>query len=1184
MNNDLNPQKLKIEDRSIQQLLQDMLKTYAQIPFEENGVEVGKWDALFKNQLLFFWVEIHEIDLLWWQKERDIIIKNWDAHGYASAAAYIKKLTHTFYTWFIQSETYLQYWIISELESCLESVNFQMLEGTVAQMPDNEQTLKEVQHLKSRVKNKRTHNEAYFNKKSEVDQFEHLTNLSLNCLLQIQRELKGRNWDELVSTERFPPHVGLVYGFLKAYEKIKTQINELPQRHLDFYYKKVLHQGKAKAKPDQVYLFFQLDPKQENYVLPKATVLLGAPDENGNETEYETITNAYLTNAKISELRTLLIHSSKDIAPLNRISGVTGLYNRAISSEIATEYSPEERTWGFFGEDIVEDIASIGWAWSSPAFYSYGGKRSYELTFEFTKTSAADCRELIEEISTADYLSKEELFHAFFSDAFLIRITTPDGWLSIDRYTVNFLNFLKGTTDSIQINFTLLNSNESWTRYVKDTHGGNYQSIDPLIEFRIKGDTVYYPYSFLRGMEIKSLGIAVSVQNLKNLVLYNKHGLIDSTSPFPIFGVNPLKNDEFSIGSLEWMNKNVQSLDLKFNWLTLPKPNFTDYYKDYQTLSIQDSDIKISVSESLDKKEHQLFSLNEDQELVESSALENLSIYKKAKTERRIEVLSPLEKPSAFVNLKLISPEEGLGSNHYNEELILYSQQKARDRKNKLDLLPPKAPFIPYVKNLSVNYQSYNVIDTKAINNGYMSEVFDLYHIHPHGVHKVADENRITEKKLVPYLEDRAYLYLGFEDLLVGSVLGIYVKLEKSSEDVDGEVKFKLEYLGGKTWFELNQDDILENSIEKNLSSGMLTFIVPIDIANKHPLYTSDKEWIRISVESKYAGLIGKCSLIRPNGCLAQRLNIDSGEKIELAPPETIVSFKSKPKGIASLSQPIPSYGGKEAEEEHEVYNRVSHYLSHKGRMVRPRDYRRMLFQEFDNLAWIKVATASQYPESVKAGEVHIIVLPTFMNIEDLKQLSLRSEQIEVLKNYITRYSAPGIEIKIFSPQIEFVEVCVDIILNRLVTTPSLEEISELIDRTISPWAYSDGKIENVDDSFNTIDVLNELNKLPSVWKVEVCEAVQIIKQGSHYNYIDSAEGSDLLKPSTYKSILVPIMKHKIRFITKPEESKEDTTIGNMIIGTDLIVRAKSNIKKAEEVSNDSNKSLFLISTENEKF
>jgi len=1176
----LDPNKLKIDDRSIQQLLKDLLITYGQIPFIENGVEVGKWDELFKGQLLFFWVEIHESDLTWWQKERDLILKNWDIIDSDNSGKYLIKVLSTFYKWFVKAESYLQLWVIKELESCLASLDFKSLDVLIEETKNDKDFTFIINEIKKRKRERAVSSFIQREGTTKV-KFEETTNLILNCLFQIKNELMKKDWDELVSTELHPPHIGLAYGFLKAYEKVKEKINEVPKRHLDYYYKDILQQEKAKARPDENYVFFQLNKEVKSFVLPKGTVLLGEADESGKEKEYATVSDSYLTNTRISELKTLLINASDDIAPSNKINAITGIYQNEVNSELLGNYSNEKEGWCFFGEPKIEQIASVGWALASPSFLTFGGDRSYELIIELSDDSAEECRKLLEKLAEKDRHSQEELFFSYLNQAFDIQITGLTKWMSINKYQINFYDFLKKTSNAIKLNFSLLAIDEAWVPFSKEVHGDTYTSPYPLIEFKIKENTVYYPYSFLKCMRWKSLGVNIEVNNSTKLTLYNKHGLIDSASPFPLFGVTPLRKDEFSIGTSEWIYKNLSQIDVQIVWLQPPSPNLEDYYKDYKTVELKDQDFKIAVLQSKDQKEYNLFDLDSDGELKDTTLIEGVTIFKKSNSKLIPDesILKPNETPLAFVNFELSSPDVGFGSKVYNEELILFSQEKARDRKNKLNLFPPNVPFIPYVKKINVNYKSSNTVVKKAIDGGNTSELFDFFHIHPHGILKVANNESVADNNLVPNFEDRAYLYLGIEGLITGTALCLYVKLEQSNIIQKVDTDFQLEYLTGKHWSILSSDNILENTVERGLNSGMITFRVPHDIDNENPFYSKEKNWIRISVKNKHANKIGKCLMIKPNCSLIERINIGHEESIKLAEPETVVKFKSKPKQITQVSQPMSSFGGRGGENEAQMFERTAQLLGHKNRMVRPRDFKRMLFEEFDELAWIKVATPTMFPESVKAGEVHIIVLPNFTSLGELEQQNIHYERIEAIENYIKRHSYPGIKIKVFSPQIEIVEVCVDIILNRLAETPPLEELTDLINRTISPWAFSKGNIENVDMSFNTINVLNGLNKIKSIWKVEVCEAVQIIKSGTNFSYVDSAETSEQLVPSTYKSILIPSIKHKIRFITVAQDGIKDTTIGNMVIGTDLIIREQGELPLSLKEKHERKKSLFVIST-----
>lgn len=1177
----LHPKNLKIDNRSIQQKLLEMLSYYEQLPFIENGKEVGKWDALFKDQLLFLWVEIHQTNLAWWQKERETIIHHWQSNGQSSAAPYLSKLIRTFYRWKVLAESHFQTWILDELYNCVRLLNFRALYYILQQLPDSEKVMYELDQLAENLSKNQKLKEVSFSKKEEHLLVEQLSAQLLNCLLQVQKNLNQKNWDELVSTENHPPHIGMLYGFLKAYEKVQNQLNTLPKRHLDFYYKSILQQDKRAVGADDVYVFFKLKEEVETLELPKGTKLLAGTDPGGKALEYGTKSNTYLNSAEITDLKTLLVEASPYIAPLNRLSAISGIYQADIEPTPMDELAVQKTAWKLFGSATENKSAAIGWAWASPVFLSSGGQRSYQLQFECTASSAKNCRLLLQELAKEDIQSEEELFFNFFHETLELRISGTENWFSIESYTTEFLRFLKGESNSIQINFQLKENDPAWVAYSNKVHGDIYNTNFPIVEILLKGDSIYYPYSFLKELEWERLGVKLEVEDFRDVMVYNKHGLVDTSSSFPLLGVNPLQHDSFYIGSKEWANKNITELDLSIDWQQLPHPNFKSHYEDYSSLSIADDSFKISIPSSTNPQPLPLFSLNEEDELLANTNWMDISLNKAAKDLKEgIELINPTTSPSAFVQFTLLSPEGGFGSNHYNEELILFSQRKARDRKNKLDLLPPKTPFVPYAKSIRLAYQCESSINLKSINNG-SAAPFDFFHIHPHGLIKEADQNRYLSNRILPSLENRAYLYVGIKKLTVGAAFSLYFKIEESGTDYKEDLELKLEYLSGNSWLEVENDDILKNSIEGGQASGTLLFKVPQGISTKHSFYDSSKKWIRLSVDGNSSTIVGKCNFVQPNVARASRVINGDIEHIMPIKPGVVNGLLPKTKYIEAIYQPMPSFGGKVKELEEEFYQRISNQLGHKNRLVRPGDFKKMIFDNFDNISWVSVATASKYPKAIKAGEIHLVILPDFINLADIQQLKLKNRRLEEIWNFANQHCYPGIEIKVISPQIEQVEVYVDIILNRFMDSPSIKELTEIINKSIAPWAYIDhDTIENAAVPFNIVDVLIELNQLRSIYKVESCNAVQIIQEGERFTYIDTAEGNEVLSPSTYRSILIPAAEHKIRFIVDPEDSLPDVSIGNMVIGKDLIVREEVEaLKQTADQDNKINSAYYLLTT-----
>lgn len=1176
---------LKIDDRSIPQLLQTLLASYAQLPFVQDGEVKGNWDELFKDQLLFFLVDIHEANLFWWQKEREIILKNWNSTGRIKSTIFLSKLIQKFHNWYMLAERYEQWWIIKEMESCLLQLDLSGIQKALKKHENFQTVVEKIEQFIQRVQQNASFAPRTLGRKG-VHRFEHNTNQFLNCLLQVQKELKLRHWDETISTEDHPPHVGLVYGFLKAYEKVQANLNQLPQVHLDYYVKTILQHKNAPVLADEVYLFFQLNDSYESFVLPKNTGIKGL-GEDGKELVFETMESAYLTKAVISEVKSLLIDSSPEIAPLHHIHAITGIYQSDISPEKLMDDAALHSGISMFGEAVQEYQSNIGWAIASPAFLSDSGERFYELTLEVSTDSAKQLRDTVAQLFEKTSLHYDEIAFKFLGETLNLRITSAEAWETIEEYNVNYHELMHAETNKLSISFKLTASDPEWSAYTEEVHQEGYQTTFPILEIGLKAGSIYYPYSLLNQLEWESIGIRTKVKDCNTLKLYNKNGLVDPTASFPIFGLDPKLDDPFYIGAEEWVYKSLDSIDLSIHWDALPQPNLEHYYSGYETVKLKDKDFKVRFKQAVDEaEEFELFTVDEKEELQSSTNLAGVSLDMPSKkpSKRYLFDLSPRLVPEAFVELNLSSPLCGFGGAQFSEELSLFSQRKARDRKNKLDLKVPSVPFIPYVKQLKVDYESFNYITKKEVKSKQNQEQFDFFHVHPHGKLKVANGKRIEDDKLLPKLENRAYVYFGIEHLVKGAGFNLFFKFGESSISEKDTIDTRLEYLSGKSWVEIKQDYIIENTFQKGLGSGMLTFRVPYDIENNHPFYDPQKQWVRISITNEHAYAIGNCLLMRTNCSKAVRTGFEQSQSIQHIAPGVLSHFVAKElhQAVATISQPMASRGGKQVEAQSLYYKRIAQRLAHKNRAVRPEDFIQLLQERFSKIAWVKVATSTTNPKEINPGEVHLIVLPYFSNLEELRSWRLRAEEKEEMEQYLKSKCLMGVKVKVMAPRLEWVEAYVDIELNRMMNPPSIYELTDLINHAISPWAFDlRNSTEKIDGIFNTIDVLNALNQLNSIWRVPVCEAVQIIKTGRHFDYIDTAKGNEVLTPSSYQSIFIPTVKHKIRFIQDDAACLKDNTIGNMVIGMDLILKDIDEGAQLEKEKEQSVQGLYLLNSKN---
>ncbi len=103
------------------------------------------------------------------------------------------------------------------------------------------------------------------------------------------------------------PHVVLFLTFLKLLNHVKSQINGLTQKHLDFYFKERLGLTPKDSVPDVANVLFELIENIDRLEIKKDTILLAGVDKEGNELQYKTDKDTIISQAKIAQLKNVFV-------------------------------------------------------------------------------------------------------------------------------------------------------------------------------------------------------------------------------------------------------------------------------------------------------------------------------------------------------------------------------------------------------------------------------------------------------------------------------------------------------------------------------------------------------------------------------------------------------------------------------------------------------------------------------------------------------------------------------------------------------------------------------------------------------------------------------------------------------------------------------------------------------------
>lgn len=85
-----------------------------------------------------------------------------------------------------------------------------------------------------------------------------------------------------------PPQVGLYTAFVRAFMPAQALLNDLPRRHRDYYFRKILKAQPRGVRPDRVFVSFSAATLKSFALLPTGTELLAGKDAAGAPIYFRT--------------------------------------------------------------------------------------------------------------------------------------------------------------------------------------------------------------------------------------------------------------------------------------------------------------------------------------------------------------------------------------------------------------------------------------------------------------------------------------------------------------------------------------------------------------------------------------------------------------------------------------------------------------------------------------------------------------------------------------------------------------------------------------------------------------------------------------------------------------------------------------------------------------------------------
>lgn len=378
-------------------------------------------------------------------------------------------------------------------------------------------------------------------------------------------------WEPFFPEEVDPsePHYALYRTFVSFLGVLQKQVNQITQRHLDFFYEKVLRLSPKAASPDKVHMLFELAKNVYQHPLKAGTLLKAGKDETGIPVFFKTERDLIINKGKVASLKT--VFKAQDDRAIYAAPFANSQYS--LGQEELDEMNPDWPAFGFHPPETFAAIninreptdtlnyndeinAKLGFAVASPILWLQKGERVITLQVTLGRAVTKDLNQ--------------------YGEIFTISYTTEEGWWDVPAEQVVFTN--PAANDSFTLTISLTAEDLSVIPYAEEIIGEDYDSTQPMLRVLV---TNMEAYEALQEAFIKKVDIDVTVTKVRELLLQSDEGIIDPNKPFRPYGGNPELGTGFYVGYPEAFHKKLDSFNINLEYKGITEGDLTAYYSRY---------------------------------------------------------------------------------------------------------------------------------------------------------------------------------------------------------------------------------------------------------------------------------------------------------------------------------------------------------------------------------------------------------------------------------------------------------------------------------------------------------------------------------------------------------------------------------------------------------------------------
>lgn len=1008
---------------------------------------------------------------------------------------------------------------------------------------------------------------------TEINDFSQLLRGTFHDYLNTTRylvQLAPRYFQEsLEISQEHDPQVSLMITFLQLLQHARGELNEIPQKHLDYYYRHILQEQELNTDPGEAMVAFELAAGAQGAAIDAGTRLLAGKDATGADLIYTTRDSLIVTPVTIREIRQLYLSREGEQAFRRKPQGNTGAYTDSytalnllppVCQMYSAAFDPAEQPDGWFtigreqsflpADEQEMQVSTFGLYIASSLFYTSACRRKFTVRFSI---------EQIQEQFEIDTLDA----------AFDLALSGEEDWFTISAYEGRL------SADYFEIWFTL--TDEDPAIPFEAPYAAPDANNWPVLRIDLRTDARNSVYEFVKQFSITAVDISLEVEGLQELSLFNEEGPMPANQAFPLFGSFPSINSYLHIGSGEVFHKQIDELSLELRWANLPgfKRGLEEYYQDYpqpwdnHSFQIEVSFLKNGLwepSREFRKQFHLFPGEGGDQSgpLSKVSVIDGLEInevelpHQNTITDTN-EFANTLKR--GFMRIDLVKPALAFGHQEYPNlisEITVYNNTPKLMRR-KVDKVPeyipkteeemkpiPREPFTPEVETLRLNYKAS--VSCRFPDRD-QSQIC-LYHRYPSGFYSSHE----TKERSMPFMVDfdnlRGSFYLGLENLKPSETLSLHFEMREKAGDLTtaSTQQPSWYYLAENNWHMLRPDkEIIFDQTGGMKYSGIIKLELPANMGVGNHIMPGHLHWLKVSLPYGcfYAERI-KAITINAATC-AWEPQYEGQEHPDMPlPPGSIAALETPNPALATISQPYAPLDHYYKENQHAFLNRVSERLRHKNRAINEWDYEHLLLQRFPYLSHvicfpaIRMEMQNDLPVARTApGELMLVVMQQSKQKGDVNvhDMLVSHSDLYRIKEYLSTVSPGFTQINVTNPPFEWIEVKTSILFEPGYTSGYyLGLLNEEINDYYAPWLKDHSKPLALGGSLLKADLIAFIESRHYVRHLKKIQMRLLNEVGVE---IENDEDHTLTSTTPW-SLLVPKARHLITAMTDEVEPQNE--------------------------------------------